>query len=215
MKPRASPSKRGVFRLGRVAGRRAPTNPNPSSNPEPRQRPARLSNRVRDSAGRTAVPIRLIAFNKPYGVICQFSREADLQTLADFVRVPDVYPAGRLDTDSEGLLLLTNHGPLQHWISSPASKRVSGLTKTYWAQVEGEPDESVLARLCAPLDLGDFVTAPSQAKRIAAPLTLWPRTPPIRQRASIPTAWIELTLVEGKNRQVRRMTAKTGYPPFA
>ena len=153
-------------------------------------------------------PIRLIAFNKPFGVICQFSREGKHATLADFISVPDVYPAGRLDTDSEGLLLLTNHGPLQHRISHPANK----LPKTYWAQVENLPTPGALAQLAKGLDLGDHVTQPCEARLIDAPPNLWLRSPPIRARKAIPTAWIEVVLREGKNRQVRRMTAAIGHP---
>ena len=180
-------------------------------------------------------PVRLLAFNKPYGVICQFTRDGVHPALADFISVPDVYPAGRLDTDSEGLLRLTNHGPLQNWISNGQTKPKPGgarhggapantapksghkagrtsLLKTYWVQVEGEPTPDAIGRLCAPLDLGDFITQPSQTQRIGEPAGLWPRNPPIRQRALIPATWLEITLTEGKNRQIRRMTAKTGYP---
>jgi 23S rRNA pseudouridine2457 synthase len=150
----------------------------------------------------------LIAFNKPFGVVCKFRPEPGRRTLADFIDVPDVYPAGRLDTDSEGLLLLTDDGTLQARISSPRHK----LPKVYWAQVEGEPHEAALQALRDGVDLGDFVTQPAGAQRIDEPAMLWPRDPPIRYRAKIPTAWIELTLREGKNRQVRRMTARTGFP---
>lgn len=150
----------------------------------------------------------LIAFNKPFGVICKFRPEPGRRTLADFIDVPAVYPAGRLDTDSEGLLLLTDDGALQARIASPRHK----LAKVYWAQVEGEPTDAALAALRAGVDLGDFVTLPAGARRIDEPPMLWPRDPPIRHRAKIPTAWIELTLREGKNRQVRRMTAKAGFP---
>jgi 23S rRNA pseudouridine2457 synthase len=150
----------------------------------------------------------LIAFNKPYGVICKFRPEPGRPTLADYIPVPHVYPAGRLDTDSEGLLLLTDDGALQARISSPRHK----LAKVYWAQVEGEPTDAALAALRAGVDLGDFVTQPAGARRIEEPANLWPRAPPIRYRAKIPTAWLELTLREGKNRQVRRMTARVGFP---
>lgn len=150
----------------------------------------------------------LIALNKPFGVVCKFSPEPDRRTLADFIRVPGVYPAGRLDTDSEGLLLLTDDGALQARIASPRHK----LAKIYWAQVEGEPSEAALQALRAGVDLGDFVTQPAGARRIGEPAGLWPRDPPIRYRAKIPTAWIELTLREGKNRQVRRMSARVGFP---
>lgn len=150
----------------------------------------------------------LIALNKPFGVICKFSPEPGKPTLADFVKIPDVYPAGRLDTDSEGLLLLTDDGALQTRISDPAHK----LPKTYWAQVEGEPTEDALAALRKGVQLNDFFTKPADARRIDEPENLWPRDPPIRYRAKIPTAWLELTLREGKNRQVRRMTAHVGFP---
>ncbi len=150
----------------------------------------------------------LIALNKPYGVICKFSPEAGKRTLADYVVVRGVYPAGRLDTDSEGLLLLTDDGALQARIADPRHK----LAKVYWAQVEGEPTDEAFARLRAGVDLGDFVTQPAEARLIDEPAELWQRDPPIRHRAKIPTAWIELKLREGKNRQVRRMTAKVGFP---
>ena len=150
----------------------------------------------------------LILFNKPFQVMCQFSPHPSRPTLADHIDVPGVYPAGRLDADSEGLVLLTDDGRLQHDISHPLKK----LAKTYLAQVEGTVTESALARLRAPLDLGDFTTLPCQAVRIEAPAWLWPRTPPIRFRRAIPTAWLELTLNEGRNRQVRRMTAAVGLP---
>jgi len=150
----------------------------------------------------------LILFNKPYGVMCQFSRHPSRPTLADFIPVPAVYPAGRLDADSEGLILLTDDGALQKRISHPDSKKA----KTYMAQVEGIPTPDALARLRAPLDLGDFVTQPCEASEIEVPDWLWPRDPPIRNRGSMPVSWLALTLFEGKNRQVRRMTAAVGLP---
>ena len=150
----------------------------------------------------------LIALNKPFGVVCKFSPDTGRRTLADYVTVPDVYPAGRLDTDSEGLLLLTDDGVLQARIANPRHK----LTKTYWAQVEGVPTEAALEPLRRGVHLGDFVTKPAGARLIEEPTGLWPREPPIRFRAKIPTAWLELTLSEGKNRQVRRMTARVGFP---
>jgi 23S rRNA pseudouridine2457 synthase len=150
----------------------------------------------------------LIAFNKPFGVVCKFRSESGVRTLADYIRIPDVYPAGRLDTDSEGLLLLTDDGALQARISSPRFK----LPKVYWAQVEGLPTEDAIATLRNGVDLGDFVTQPAGARLIDPPENLWPRDPPIRYRAKIPTSWLELTLREGKNRQVRRMTARVGFP---
>lgn len=150
----------------------------------------------------------LVAFNKPFGVACKFSPVPGRQTLADYLRQPGIYPAGRLDTDTEGLLLLTDDGVLQARITHPRHK----LPKVYWAQVEGEPTDAALLALREGVDLGDFVTQPAGARRIVEPAGLWPRVPPIRHRASIPTAWLELILREGKNRQVRRMTAKVGFP---
>lgn len=150
----------------------------------------------------------LILFNKPFQVLCQFSPQPERATLADYLAIPGIYPAGRLDADSEGLLLLTDDGRLQHEISHPDLKQ----PKTYLVQVDGTPDAATLARLQAPLDLGDFVTQPCRAVQIAAPDWLWPREPPIRSRAEQPTAWLAMTLKEGKNRQVRRMTAAVGLP---
>ena len=150
----------------------------------------------------------LIAFNKPFNVHCKFRREGVQRTLADYIEVPDVYPAGRLDADSEGLLLLTDDGVLQARISSPRHK----LPKVYWAQVDGSITDDAVAQLRAGVDLGDFRTLPAGAQRIEEPANLWPRDPPIRYRAKIPTSWVQITLREGKNRQVRRMTAKVGFP---
>jgi 23S rRNA pseudouridine2457 synthase len=141
-------------------------------------------------------------------VICKFRPEPGRPTLADYINVPNVYPAGRLDTDSEGLLLLTDDGVLQARIANPRHK----LAKVYWAQVEGAPTSAALAALRNGVDLGDFMTKPAGARPINEPTNLWPRDPPIRYRAKIPTAWLELTLREGKNRQVRRMTARVGFP---
>jgi len=150
----------------------------------------------------------LILFNKPYGVICQFSSDGMHPTLKDYVQIPGVYAAGRLDTDSEGLLILTDDGALQHKISHPRHKQA----KTYWVQVEGNPTPEALERLRHGVNLGDFTTQPATAKLLHEPPGLWPRTPPVRFRKEIPTSWIELVIREGKNRQVRRMTAKVGFP---
>lgn len=151
---------------------------------------------------------KIILFNKPYGVLSQFTPEGRWQGLKDYIPVPDVYAAGRLDADSEGLLILTDDGALQRRIADPAHK----LPKTYWVQVEGIPGQDALAQLRRGVDLGDFVTHPAKAKLMHEPAGLWPRNPPIRVRQAIPTSWLELTISEGKNRQIRRMTAKVGYP---
>jgi 23S rRNA pseudouridine2457 synthase len=149
----------------------------------------------------------LLILNKPFQVLCQFSDSDNRQTLADIVDIKDVYPAGRLDRDSEGLLLLTDDGNLQHRISHPRHK----LFKTYWAQVEGEAGPVALSRLQNGVQLKDGKTAPAKARIIPEP-PIWPREPPIRHRANIPTSWIELSICEGRNRQVRRMTAAVGHP---
>ncbi|MBI5165061.1 MAG: rRNA large subunit pseudouridine synthase E [Magnetospirillum sp.] len=152
---------------------------------------------------------RLILFNKPYDVLSQFSdREGGRTTLKSFIGTPDVHPAGRLDRDSEGLLVLSDDGPLIARISQPRHK----LPKVYWAQVEGIPDPAALERLRRGVELNDGPTLPAGAEAMDEPEDLWPRDPPIRFRAHIPTSWIALTLTEGRNRQVRRMTAAVGYP---
>ena len=150
----------------------------------------------------------LVAFNKPFNVLCQFTDAAGRRTLADFVKVKDVYPAGRLDYDSEGLLLLTDDGVLQKRIADPRGR----MKKTYLAQVEGVPDGQALAALRRGVKLKDGMTAPASAKLVDEPGWLWKREPPIRYRRNIPTAWVELAITEGRNRQVRRMTAAVGHP---
>ena len=169
---------------------------------------------------------QLILFNKPYGVVCQFSPpgsgrglrpdgadsgNADgtaARTLRDYLPQRDIYPAGRLDADSEGLVVLTADGALQHHIADPSHK----LPKTYYVEVEGVPTAAALHKMRSGIDLGDFRTLPAQARIVAPPDWLWPRVPPVRFRKRIPTAWLEITLKEGKNRQVRRMTAAAGFP---
>jgi 23S rRNA pseudouridine2457 synthase len=155
---------------------------------------------------------QLILFNKPFGVLSQFTDAGTAgsprKTLSDFITVPGVYAAGRLDQDSEGLLVLTDDGQLQNRISDPKFKQ----PKTYWVQVEGVPDEAALKALRTGVMLKDGKTAPAKAGAIPEPENLWPRDPPIRVRKSVPDSWISLTITEGRNRQVRRMTAAVGHP---
>ena len=151
---------------------------------------------------------KIVLFNKPYGVLSQFTPEGKWRALDAFIPVKGVYVAGRLDADSEGLLILTDDGKLQARIADPKHK----LEKTYWAQVEGLPEEAALDRLRAGIALSDFTAQPAKVRVIDEPAGLWQRDPPIRYRAAIPTAWLEIRIREGKNRQVRRMTAATGYP---
>ncbi len=173
------------------------------------RKPRGHTNRRPRSAKKPTVkksPTTLVLFNKPCGVVSQFS--GDDRTLAEFISHPGLYPAGRLDKDSEGLLLLTNNGQLQHRISHPQHK----LAKYYWAQLEGEVNDSALTALCTGVQLKDGPAKALFAKQICAPENLWPRVPPIRVRQTIATSWIELCINEGRNRQVRRMTAAAGFP---
>lgn len=150
----------------------------------------------------------VIVFNKPYGVLCQFRDGCGRRTLGDYIDLPAVYPAGRLDKDSEGLVIVTDDGRLQHRIAHPESK----LWKTYWVQIEGVPSDCALRRLASGVALADGPTRPARVAVIEEPPGLWSRTPPIRYRARIPTCWIRLATSEGRNRQVRRMTAAVGHP---
>ena len=150
----------------------------------------------------------LVLFNKPYGVVCQFTGDDGVPTLRDYLPQRDVYPAGRLDADSEGLIVLTSNGALQHRITDPRHK----LPKTYWVEVEGVPTDDALRQLTDGVRLRNYTTRPARVHGAEAPAWLWPRVPPVRFRRHIPTSWLVLELVEGRNRQVRHMTAAVGLP---
>ncbi len=160
------------------------------------------------TADKTRTEAELILLNKPFGVLCQFSGGDTRRTLSHYVSAPGVYPAGRLDADSEGLVVLTADGALQARITDPRHK----MRKTYWAQVEGVPSTAQVRALAGGVELADALTRPARVRVVPEPTMLWPRDPPIRARRAIPTSWLEITISEGRNRQVRRMTAAVGLP---
>lgn len=170
-------------------------------------KPFKRANKTAKTPKTSVKDRKIVLFNKPFDVLTQFTDQHGRQTLKDFIDIPDVYAAGRLDRDSEGLLVLTNDGALQHQLAHPSKK----TAKTYWAQVEGTITDAAIKALTQGVALKDGMTAPAKIARIADP-AIWPRNPPIRERANIPTSWLSITITEGRNRQVRRMTAHVGFP---
>lgn len=167
----------------------------------------KINNKRFNSRIKPKGPSQVVIFNKPFDVLTQFTDDQNRKTLKDFITIPQIYAAGRLDKDSEGLLVLTNDGKLQHQLANPKNNK----KKVYWVQVEGEPQEQALDQLRKGVILKDGLTKPAQINQIDCP-NIWQRVPPIRERKNIPTTWLEITLSEGRNRQVRRMTAHIGHP---